>query len=237
MGGQLGPVASGCACLACTPKPSSWPRVNGPETSITTSKVAASLPWQASSTAYSSTWSRRASSLSVSARGGYCAYTAGALPRALKLTAGPATWPLGPPAQILDAASTVTGGAGVCSATDSPMGGASPMSNSLSASTISSSISPSTGRHSYTCSTSWPGADWDCLLSWSTLATHSPGTTSSAYQCPPSPPEFKHLQFGMPSGHGTNLEVAGQGTTDTRRVYIPASTCGQVKEIVSYSRS
>ena len=40
--------------LQHTPKPSSWPHVNGPAASITTSKVATSLPWQASSTAYSS---------------------------------------------------------------------------------------------------------------------------------------------------------------------------------------
>ena len=58
MGGWLGVVTCGCAHLASAPKPSSWPYVNSPAASITTSKVATSLPWQASSAAYSSTWSR-----------------------------------------------------------------------------------------------------------------------------------------------------------------------------------
>ena len=71
---------------ARAPKPSSWPRVNGPAASITTSKVAASLPWWASSAAYSSAWSWQASSSSISARGGYSTCLAGALPRALELT-------------------------------------------------------------------------------------------------------------------------------------------------------
>ena len=72
---------------------------------MTTSKVAASLPWWASSAAYSSAsyssaWSRRASSSSVSAGGGYSTCLAGALPRALELTPSSATRPLGPPAQM-----------------------------------------------------------------------------------------------------------------------------------------
>ena len=77
-------------------------RVNGPAASITTSKVATSLPWWASSTASSSAWSQQASSLSISAGGSYSTCTAGALPRALKLMASPcpATWSPGPPAQI-----------------------------------------------------------------------------------------------------------------------------------------
>ena len=95
-------------------------------------------------------------------------------------------------------------------------GGASPMSIPVSASLTSSSIAPSMGCHSsYTCATSRPKADRDRSSTWSALAMHSPRTTSSAYQCPPSPPQFGHLQFGMPSGHGMNWEAAGQGTTDT----------------------
>ena len=34
-----------------------------------------------------------------------------------------------------------------------------------------------------------------------------------------------------------NLEVVGRGITDTRWVYVPAFTCRQVRELVSYSRS
>ena len=71
------------------PKPSSWPRVNGPAASITTSKVAASLPWRASSTAYSSAWSWQASSSSILAGGGYSTCMAGTLPWALELMARP----------------------------------------------------------------------------------------------------------------------------------------------------
>ena len=105
---------------------------------------------------------------------------------------------------------------GTCLGTKSPVGGASPMSISVSASSTSSSIGPSTGRHcSYACTTSWPRADQNCLSTWSALAMHSPGTTSSMYQCLPSPPQFGHLQFGALSGHGTNWEAVGQGTTDT----------------------
>ena len=107
-GGQLGVVTCGCAYLARTPKPSSWPRVNGPAASITTSKVAASLPWRASSTAYSSAWSQQASSSSILAGGSYSACLAGAFPRALKLMPGSATWLLGPPAQMPAVASIVT---------------------------------------------------------------------------------------------------------------------------------
>ena len=39
----------------------------------------------------------------------------------------------------------------------------------------------------------------------------------------------------MPSGHGSNLEAVSQGITDTGWVYIPASICGQVRELVSYT--
>ena len=46
----------------------------------------------------------------------------------------------------------------------------------------------------------------------------SPGTTSPRYQCLQCPPQFGHLQFGAPSRHGTNLEMAGQGITDTGQV-------------------
>ena len=218
-GGRLGVVAL---------KPSTWPRVNGPAASITTSKVAASLPWRASSAAYSSAWSRRASSSSVSAGGGYSARPAGAFPRALELTPGSAAWPLGPPAQMPAVASIIAGGAGASSGAEAPVGGASPTSISASASSTSSSIGPSTGRNSsYACASSRPGADRDCSSTGSAPAKHSPGTTSSAYQWPPSPPQFGHLQFGSPSGLGTNWEAAGRGTTVTGRVYVPTFTCGQ----------
>ena len=194
VGRQLGIVTCGCACLVRAPKPSSWPCVNGPAASITTSKVATSLPWRASSAAYSSAWSRQASSSSISAGGGYSACLAGAFPRALELMPGSATWPLGPPTQMPAIASIVAGSAGTCSGAETPVGGASPTSISASASSTSSSIGPSMGHHSsYACATSWPGADRDCSSTWSALAMHSPGTTSSMYQWLPSPPQFGHL--------------------------------------------
>ena len=90
--GSPDPPTSACAHPAHAPKPSSWLRINSLAASITTSKVAASLPWWASSAAFSSAWSRQASSSSVLAGGDYSACLAGALPRALELTPGPATW-------------------------------------------------------------------------------------------------------------------------------------------------
>ena len=155
------------------PKPSSWLCVNGPAASITTSKVATSLPWRAFSAAYSSAWSRQASSLSILAGGSYSACTAGTLPRALELMASLATWSPQPPVQIPDAASTVSGGASAYSGTESLVGGTSPMSISSSTSSTSSSIGPSMGRHSsYTCATSWPRADQAVHL----LGVHWPST-------------------------------------------------------------
>ena len=71
------------------------------------------------------------------------------------------------------------------------------------------------------------GVHWSCtpqgqppLCTNARCALHNLGTSSSAL-----------------SRHSTNLEVAGQGTTDTRKVYILASTCRQERELVSYSRS
>ena len=115
------------------PKPSSWLHVNGPAASITTSKVATSLPWWTSSTTSSSAWSQQVSSLSILAGGSYSACMVVALLQALKLAGGPclATWSPGPPAQILDATSKVTHGAGTCSGTKSSVGGASPTSASF----------------------------------------------------------------------------------------------------------
>ena len=79
------------------PKPSSWLCVNNPAAFITTSKVAASLHWQASSATYSSPLSRQASSSSISAGGGTLPVRQ---PWALELMLGPATWSPGPPTQI-----------------------------------------------------------------------------------------------------------------------------------------
>ena len=39
----------------------------------------------------------------------------------------------------------------------------------------------------------------------------------------------------MPSEHGSKLGMVGQGITDTRQVYILASTYGQVRKLVSYT--
>ena len=122
MGKRLGIVACGCACPVHTPKPSSWPCVKGPAASITTSKVAASFGWRASSAAYSSAWSWQASSSSISARGGYSACPAGAFPRALELMPGSATWPLGQPTQMPAIASIVAGGTGASSGAETPVG-------------------------------------------------------------------------------------------------------------------
>ena len=55
------------------------------------------------------------------------------------------------------------------------------------------------------------------------------------FQCPPHPPQFGHLQFGAPSKHSSNEGVAGRGNTDGGRFYILLSTCGQVRERVSYT--
>ena len=127
-----------------------------------------------------------------------------------ELTPSPVTWSSWPPTQMPAITSIVTGGAGTCSGAKTPVGSASPTSISASASSTSSFIAPSRGRHSsYACTTSQPGADQDCSSTWSVLATHSPGTTSTAYQWPPSPPQFGHLQFSSPSGHGTNWEAVG----------------------------
>ena len=139
-----------------------------------------------------------------------------------------AAWPLGSPAQMPVVTIITAGGSGASSGAETPVGGASPTSISASASSTSSSIGPSTGRHSsYACASSWPRANGDCSSTGSALAKHSPGKTSSAYQWPPSPPQFRHLQFGLPSRHSTNWEAAEQGTTVTRRVWVLTFTCRQ----------
>ena len=112
------------------------------------------------------------------------------------------------------------------------------MSASLSTSSRSTSTGSTMGlQSSYTCATFWPGDDQVCSSCWSALVTHSPGTISFTYQYPPCLPKFGHLQFSTLSRHSINLETAGQGITTTKQVYVPASTCGQVRELVSYSRS
>ena len=74
------------------------------------------------------------------------------------------------------------------------MVGTFPTSISASASLTSSSIGPFMGCHSsYTCTISPPRADQDCSSSQSALAKHSPGTTSSTYQCLLSPLQFGYL--------------------------------------------
>ena len=88
--------------------------------------MATSLPWRASSTTYSSAWSRRASSSSVLAGGGYSTCLAGTLPRALELMTGSATWPPQPSAQMPAIASIVTGSNSSCSGAKTPVGAPPP---------------------------------------------------------------------------------------------------------------
>ena len=191
--------------------------------------MATSLPWQASSAAYSSAWSQQASSSSVSAGGGYSACPAGAFPRALELTPSSATWPLGPPAQMPAIASISCRRRRRLFRHRNSSGGCTPPRPSLHPppqhllplAPLWAATPPTT------CASSWPGADRDCSSTWSALAKHSPGTTSSAYQWPPSPPQFGHLQFGSLSGHGMNWEAVGCGTTVTGQVCILTFTCGQ----------
>ena len=232
------------------PKPSSWPCVNRTAASITTSKLASSLPWQASSTTSYSAWSWQASSLYISARGIDSTCTVDALPQALKLVAGPllATWLLGPTAQNLCATSMVFHGASTCLGTKSAVEEPYPTSASLSASSLSTSIGSTVAWlattawstmsfHSYhICATSQPENIVQVRsFSWSTLVIHSPGITSPIYQCQPYPPQFRHLQFSTPFEYNSKLGVAGCRIIDTGWVYILVSTCRQVRERVSYT--
>ena len=131
MGRWLSAVTCGCACLVRATKPSSWPRVNSPSASITTSKVATSLPWWASSTTYSSAWSWQASFSSILAGASYSTCTASTFPWALKLMLGLATWLLGPPTQMPAITSIVAGSAGAYSGAESPVGSTSVRLNIL----------------------------------------------------------------------------------------------------------
>ena len=161
---------------------------------------------------------------------------ASALPRALELTASPTTWLPRLHAQIPAITSKVASGTGIYWGTTSLIKGISPISISSSASSISSSIGPSTGCHScYTCSTSWPRANQDCSSSWSALAMHSPGTTCSAY-------------YACQALHnlGTSSLACHPGTAQTWRWWArnywyhaglhPASTYRQVRKLVSRSQ-
>ena len=215
MDGQLGPDTweGAPTCLLGASKPYIWPYVSGLAASITTSKVAASLPQQASSAATSPAWSCHTSSLSILAGGGNSACMVGALPQALELAASPllATWSLEPTAPNPGTTGMVAHSTSTYSGTKSPVEELSPTSTSSSASSSSSSIGSTTGLHSsYTCIPSQPKDKvWVHSSSWSALVMQSQGTTSSIYQCLPCPPQFGHLQFGTPSRHSSNLEVAG----------------------------
>ena len=47
------------------------------------------------------------------------------------------------------------------------------------------------------------------LFSWSVLVICSLGMTSPIFQCPPFPPQFRHLQIGLPSMHSSNMGLKG----------------------------
>ena len=208
------------------PKPSTWPHIGGPAASLTTAKVAASCPHRIRSSLIllllEPPWQL------LICLWGWWLYN-GHLPLGL-LTGGQWLCPISPPSHLGPRTTTWATWAcplpaqGTCRGA-TPPAAEDPLLQSSSSSSSSIGGSAVASPPSLACSTSYPSSishtHWKSrgqgalILSsmGSAFVTHSLGTGSPAYQCPPQPPQLGHGHVASPFWHGSNTRALGQGTT------------------------